>query len=147
MERLSDGTGNFDAPALLEDLPAALALSPDKARKTVEELSKDRRRTQLVQAVALLRQKNLGDAVKSVNNLLACTVALPGADPVRWEEPEEVADLFSVYLSKEGDAGKQDAVQRVLGISDEEAAGLRAVVESGGFKLTSEAAESEASIF
>lgn len=49
LDRLTDGTGSFDAERLLERLPSDLALDGKKARRVVEELAKDRKRTTLVQ--------------------------------------------------------------------------------------------------
>ena len=52
------------------------------------------------QAISLLRQKKLDDAVKSLNNLLACDKALPADRPVSWDERAELQDLFSTYCSR-----------------------------------------------
>ncbi len=52
------------------------------------------------QAISQLRQKKLDDAVKSVNNLLACDRALPAERPVQEDERADLQDLFSAYLSR-----------------------------------------------
>ncbi len=48
-ERLTDGTGNFDAEELMHKLPEQLSLSEKKVQQAVKALAKDRRRTTLVQ--------------------------------------------------------------------------------------------------
>ena len=48
-EQLSSGTGNFDEGHILEDLPKKLKLADGKARTTVQNQAKDRKRTTLVQ--------------------------------------------------------------------------------------------------
>lgn len=147
MARLSDGTGDFDADRMLRVLPADLGLDPSKAARVVQELAGERRRTTLVQAVAFLRQRKMGDAAKALNNLRACAAALPGGTIEAWKEAEEVADLFSVYCAKEADPARRGGVQAVLGLGDEEAANLRAVVDAGEFKLVQEAEEEEGAFF
>lgn len=144
--RLSDGTGNFDAEKLLHQLPADLGMEADKAAKVAKELATERRRTTLVQAVSFLRQKKVSDAIKSLNNLKACSAALPDSAPEAWGEKDEVADLYGLYCSKEGDEEKRVGVQAALGLDDGEASSLRDMVESGQFKLGQEA-EEEAAFF
>ena len=95
--RLTDGTGAFDAEHVVEQLPAALELDVAKARRTVQDLAKDRKRTTLVQAISHLRQKKLGDTVKSLNNLLSCERAVPSSTPAQWSEHDELLDLYSAY--------------------------------------------------
>lgn len=146
MTRLTDGTGNFDAQRLLETLPTDLAIDVIKAKKTVTDMAKERRRTTLVQAVSYLRQKNISDTVKSLNNLSAMGMAAPDLPAEKWDQHEEVADLFSVYASKEKEGEKRAAIAKVLGITEGEAATLGEIVDDGRFKLTQEA-ESEQEAF
>jgi hypothetical protein len=143
-EALSAGTGEFDAQRLLHDLPAALGLPEKRVRAAVEGQARDRRRTVLVQAVSQLRQRKLDDAVKSLNNLLAANKALPSDAPARWQDREELQDLYSVYVGRERDAEKGAAVAALLGIPDAEAASLRELVSSGQFKLEQDVEEEEA---
>lgn len=49
LDRLSDGSGNFDAERLLQRLPSELELDAKKAGKVVEELAGSRKRDTLVQ--------------------------------------------------------------------------------------------------
>ncbi len=48
-DQLSSGTGDFDADEVLEHLPKKLKLQDSKARTTVQNQAKDRKRTTLVQ--------------------------------------------------------------------------------------------------
>ena len=143
---LTDGTGNFSAEDLLQDLPEKLGLEEKKVKEIVKEVAGNRARSTLVQAISYLRQKKLDDAVKDVNNLVACNRANPSDKALTWSAPEELMDMFSVYLIKEKDEAKQQEVQTLLGITDEQAKSLKEVVESGGFTLEQEA-ENEGAFF
>ncbi len=146
--RLTDGTGDFDAPRLLDELPAELGLDLTKARKAAAELAAERQRTTLVQAVSFLRQRKAADAVRALNSLRACAAAAPDAKPVSWDEEEEIADMYSLYCAKEEDATRRAGVQAALGLSDADAEVLRGVVGAGAFKLGGgEADEDEAALF
>lgn len=145
--RLTDGTGDFDAEKLLNTLPADLGLDAAKATAVVKELAGERKRTTLVQAVSFLRQKKVADTVKSLNNLRACSAALPESKSEAWGEKDEVADLYSLYCSKESDEARRAGVQSALGLGDEEASTLRSIVESGGFKMGQEAEEEAEAFF
>lgn len=72
---LGDGSGDFDAARYLEALPRELGLPQRRVDAAVEALTKDRKRTVLVQAISYLRQRKLPDAVKALNNLLAANKA------------------------------------------------------------------------
>ena len=78
---LGDGSGEFDAPRLLEELPRELGLPQRRVTAAVEALTKDRKRTVLVQAISFLRQRKLADSVKALNNLLAANKARPPIPP------------------------------------------------------------------
>ncbi len=145
--RLTDGTGDFDAEKLLTTLPADLGLDATKATAVVKELAGERKRTTLVQAVAFFRQKKVADTVKSLNNLRACSAALPESISEAWGEKDEVADLYSLYCSKESDEARRAGVQSALGLGDDEASNLKAIVDSGGFKMGQEAEEEATSFF
>lgn len=51
-ERLNDGSGNFDADRLLVEMPRELAIPQKKVDAAMKTLTKDKRRTVLVQARA-----------------------------------------------------------------------------------------------
>lgn len=57
-EIFSSGTGEFDEEEVYEKIPADLNVDPKKAKEVVLELAKSRLSNSLIQAVALLRQKN-----------------------------------------------------------------------------------------
>ncbi len=62
---------------------------------------------------------------------------------MQWDTPEELADLFSVYVGRERGADKQAAMQALLGLSEGDAASLKDLVASGAFRLEAEAEEAE----
>lgn len=64
-----------------------------------------------VQAVSQLRQKRLGEAAVSLNNLVSATRALPEGGPMAWTSRAELAELYRLYCDKQGDAAKQAHLQ------------------------------------
>lgn len=80
--------------------------------------------------------------VSSLNDLLACDKAVP-SKPLSWEVPEELADLYAIYLKSEPAPEKLSRVQYLLGIDDSTAASLQ---EMGGRTL-SVGAEEENFVF
>ncbi|KAG6418625.1 hypothetical protein SASPL_120829 [Salvia splendens] len=74
--------------------------------------------------------KNNQGVVNSLNDLLACDKAVP-ATPVSWEMPEELADLFLVYLKSDQAPEKVARVQYLLNISDSTAESLQAMKYKG----------------
>ena len=144
--KLSDGTGAFDADKLLNEIPKELGIDADKAASIAKSLSAEKRRLTLVQAVSMLRQKKTKSTVESLNNLMACGMADPTGAPEKWNEPEEISDLFSLYCLKEKDEAKRAGVQAALGVSEEDAANLKDMVDNGAWKFGADA-EEEASLF
>ena len=144
--KLSDGTGAFDADKLLNEIPKELGIDADKAASIAKSLSAEKRRVTLVQAVSMLRQKKTKSTVESLNNLMACGMADPNSAPEKWNEPEEISDLFSLYCLKEKDESKRAGVQAALGVSDGDAANLKDMVDNGAWKFGADA-EEEASLF
>ena len=69
--------------------------------------------------------------------------ALPTNKPESWNPREELLDLWSVYIGKETDSGKQEELAKVLDISPKEVESLRKIVEAGQFRFAEEAAEEE----
>lgn len=145
--RLTDGSGDFDRTRLLEQLPSELGLDADRASKVVRELANERKRSTLIQAISFLRQRKVGDTVKSLNNLRSCAAALPDSGAEAWSERDEVADLYSLYCSKESDEERRAGLQLALGLNDDEAATLKGIVEAGQFKLGTEAEEEAEAFF
>ena len=144
--KLSDGTGAFDVDKLLNEIPKELGIEADKAASIAKSLSAEKRRVTLVQAVSMLRQKKTKSTVESLNNLMACGMADPNSAPEKWNEPEEISDLFSLYCLKEKDESKRAGVQAALGMSDDDAANLKDMVDNGAWKFGADA-EEEASFF
>ncbi|KAL2470925.1 hypothetical protein Adt_39061 [Abeliophyllum distichum] len=135
----SSGTGEFDEEEVYQKIPKDLNINAVKAKEVVQELARSRLSNSLVQAVALLRQRNHAGVVNSLNDLLACDKAVPST-PLSWEVPEELSDLFLVYLKSDPSPENLARVQYLLNISDSTAEALRAMKDRG---LQNGAAEEE----
>lgn len=120
----SSGTGEFDEEEVYEKIPSDLNINKEKARGVVRELAQSRLSNSLIQAVALLRQRNHKGVVSSLNNLLACDKAVP-SQTLSWEVSEELADLYTIYLKSDPSPEKSSRLQYLLGINDSTAAALR----------------------
>ncbi|KAL0419283.1 UNVERIFIED_CONTAM: protein, chloroplastic [Sesamum radiatum] len=129
-EIFSSGTGDFDEEEVYEKIPKDLNIDSKKAKGVVHELARNRLSNSLVQAVALLRQRNHQGVVNSLNDLLASDKAVPST-PLSWEVPEELADLFLIYLKSDPEADKVARIQYLLDISDSTAEALKAVKDKG----------------
>ncbi|CAI0549087.1 unnamed protein product [Linum tenue] len=66
-EIFSSGTGEFDEVEVYEKMPAELNINADKAKGVVHELARSRLSNSLIQAVALLRQRNRAGVVWFLN--------------------------------------------------------------------------------
>uniref|UniRef100_A0A803LCY1 Chloroplast inner envelope protein n=1 Tax=Chenopodium quinoa TaxID=63459 RepID=A0A803LCY1_CHEQI len=141
-EIFSSGTGEFDDEEVYEKIPADLKINPEKAKGVVHELARSRLANSLVQAVALLRQRNRTGVISTLNDLLACDKAVT-AEPLSWEVPEELADLFAIYAKNNAAPEKISRLQYLLGISDSAAASLREMED----RLPSSSAEAEEFVF
>ncbi|KAL8055871.1 hypothetical protein ABFX02_04G083300 [Erythranthe guttata] len=126
----SSGTGEFDEEEVYHKIPQDLNIDADKAKGVVHELARTRLSNSLIQAVALLRQRNQKGVVNSLNDLLACDKAVP-SKPLSWEVQEELADLFLVYLKSDQAAEKVARVQYLLSINDAAAEALRNAKDNG----------------
>lgn len=142
--KLSDGTGNFDADKLLNEIPKELGIDSEKAASIAKSLSADKRRVTLVQAVSMLRQKKAKSTVESLNNLMSCGLADPNSEPEKWNDAEEIADLYSLYCSKEKDEVRRHGVQAALGLPDDEASNLASMVDAGEYNFGQDAEEEQA---
>ncbi|XP_045827336.1 protein TIC110, chloroplastic-like [Trifolium pratense] len=134
----SSGTGEFDAEEVYEKIPLDLNINKEKARGVVRDLAKSRLSNSLIQAVALLRQRNHKGVVSSLNNLLACDKAVP-SQTLPWEVSEELSDLYTIYLKSDPSPEKLNRLQYLLGINDSTAAALR----DSGDRLLNTAEEEE----
>ncbi|KAG5064170.1 hypothetical protein JHK85_005353 [Glycine max] len=138
----SSGTGEFDTEEVYEKIPSDLNINKEKARGVVHELAKGRLSNSLIQAVSLLRQRNQQGVVSSLNDLLACDKAVP-SQPVSWEVPEELSDLYTIYLKSNPTPENLSRLQYLLGINDSTAAALREI----GDRLLNTTAEEEKFVF
>lgn len=123
-EFLSSGTGEFDWQEFYERMPSDLSIDVEKAKAVVLELAKNRLSDSLIQAVSQLRQRRLTEVVSSLNDMLACDKAVP-ANPLSWQVPEELLDLFSVYMKTNPTPEKLSRLQYLLSITDSTAEELR----------------------
>ena len=80
--------------------------------------------------------------ISSLNDLLACDKAVP-SKPLSWDVPEELADLFSVYVNSEAAPEKVSRLQYLLGIDDSTADAIREM----GDRLQPLGAEEENFVF
>lgn len=62
--------------------------------------------------------------------MLACDKAVPST-PLSWEVPEELADLFLVYLKNEPAPEKLSRLQYLLSIDDSTAKALKEMRDRG----------------
>lgn len=141
-EIFSSGSGEFDEEEVYEKIPADLKIKSQKAKGVVHDLARSRLSNSLIQAVALLRQRNRQGVVSSLNDMLACDKAVP-SEPLSWEVPEELADLFGIYAKSNPTPEKLSRVQYLLGISDS----VAAAVQDMGDELLSIGAEEEKFVF
>lgn len=72
--------------------------------------------------------------------MLACDMAVP-AQPLSWSSPEELADLYLIYLKSIPKPEKLARLQYLLGISDSTAAVLQDTAERGALPLENEEEE------
>lgn len=63
----SSGTGEFDEEEVYEKIPLDLNINAEKAKGVVHELAESRLSNSLIQAVALLRQRNRQGVVRNVS--------------------------------------------------------------------------------
>ena len=133
---VATGTGAFDRGAMLKQMPKDIGMRELEQERVLKEvISKDRKRTLLVQAVSSLRQGKALEALVALNNLIACFRALPG-ESLAWSSAKEQDSAFSLLVSKDSDADKAAVLQQALGLGDERAAKIRAAVASEGFSVS-----------
>lgn len=119
----SSGTGEFDEEEVYQKMPADLNINVEKAKGVVHELARTRLANSLIQAVALLRQRNRAGVISTLNDLLACDKAVP-AEPLSWDVPEELEDLYALYAHSQPTPEKSTRLRYLLGISESTAADL-----------------------
>ncbi|CAI9107113.1 OLC1v1006401C1 [Oldenlandia corymbosa var. corymbosa] len=121
---LSSGTGEFDEEEVYENIPKDLSIDVEKAKRVVHDRVRNRISNSLIDAVSSLRQRNESGVVASLNDLLACDKAVP-SDPLLWDNSEELADLFVIYLKNDPSSEKVSRLQYLLNISDSTAEVLK----------------------
>ncbi|KAK8964807.1 hypothetical protein KSP40_PGU014691 [Platanthera guangdongensis] len=139
-EIFSSGTGVFDEEEVYVKIPVDLNIDAEKAKGVVREIAKNRLSNSLVQAIALLRQRNPDGVIASLNDMLACDMAVPSS-PLTWSSPEELANLYCVYLKSIPKREKLDRLQYLMGISDSAAQVLRDTAERGALPVRNEGEE------
>ncbi|KAL5974558.1 hypothetical protein ACLOJK_031228 [Asimina triloba] len=144
-EFFSSGTGEFDDVEMYERIPSDLNINTEKARGIVCELAKNRVSESLIQAVSFLRQRKPASVVSPVNDMLACDKVSP-SEPLTWQVPEELIDVFFVYMKSDPSSEKLSRLQYLLGISDSTVEELRSRLEGGELPHENEN-EEEAFVF
>ncbi|XP_059659856.1 protein TIC110, chloroplastic isoform X2 [Cornus florida] len=123
-EIFSSGTGEFDEEEVYQKIPQDLKINVEKSKRVVHELARSRLSNSLIQAVALLRQRNHAGVVSSLNDCLSCDKAVP-SQPLSWEVAEELYDLFLIYTKSNPAPEKLSRLQYLLDISDSTAETLQ----------------------
>ena len=72
LDALTNGSGDFDRERYLVELPQKLEIKERRVKSAVDASAKERKRATLVQGVSYLRQKDVPNIVKNLNNLLSC---------------------------------------------------------------------------
>ncbi|KAK9806692.1 hypothetical protein WJX73_008929 [Symbiochloris irregularis] len=86
---VTNGEGEFDEEEVLQTWPKALGLQDKAVTRTITELTGKRKSDMLVQAVANLRTRNFQDCVRALNNVIACSKALPSDKALDWRDKAE----------------------------------------------------------
>ncbi|EFJ20681.1 hypothetical protein SELMODRAFT_443745 [Selaginella moellendorffii] len=137
---LSSGKGEFDEDKFYTSMPAELELDPAKCRSMVDDLAKQRLKSSLIQAVALLRQKNETGVVSQLTNLLLCD-KLVRSEKLSWAVKDELKDLYCIYVKTSPPAEKQQRLQELFGFSASMAKSLEDFVAANGFSLAGDEEE------
>ncbi|KAH7443067.1 hypothetical protein KP509_02G017700 [Ceratopteris richardii] len=130
----SSGTGDFSDEDLYEKYPKDLGLDLIQAKAMVQQVAKERVGNTLIQAVSLLRQKNLDGVVSSLNDMLACDKA-SSSEPLSWSVQEELSDLFCVFYKSSPPPERVNRLQYLLGLDNDRVSTLLETVDSGRFSL------------
>jgi len=136
--RLSDGSGSANLDELTSTLVEDLKIDAAQAKSELVKIAGEKKRSQMIQGVAVLRQKKAADVLVSCRNLVACQSVAPDAK-LDWKVESEVFDMYSVFVSEVSDVQERKTLQEVLNISDENAAKLEKVVAEGAFKFSEDA--------
>jgi hypothetical protein len=133
--RLGDGSGSADIEALTGTLVEDLKIDGEKAKTELKNIAAEKKRSQMIQGVAVLRQKKAADVLLCCRNLVACQAVAPEAK-LEWKVESEVFDMYSVFVQECSDVEERKVLQSALSISDESARKLEQVVADGAFKFS-----------
>ena len=136
--RLGDGSGSADIDALTTTLVEDLKIDGEKAKKELKTIAADKKRSQMIQGVAVLRQKKAADVLACCRNLVACHTVAPDSK-LEWKVESEVFDMYSVFVQEVSDATERKVLQSALNISDDNAQKLERIVAEGAFKFSEDA--------
>ncbi|QDZ24024.1 chloroplast envelope inner membrane translocon protein TIC110 [Chloropicon primus] len=129
---LSNGQGVFDAEEVLVSIPNELGLDQKTAKRFVDASVKGKLRLLFVQAISFLRQGNASELTSTMNNVIACSKAVP-EESVSWKDKEELMDVYAYFYKNTQDDDKLSTLQGILSLSDDEASSLKELVDSGKF--------------
>ena len=133
--KLTSGEGMDKIEEISKTLVQDLGLEQETADKELVKIANEKKKSQMVQAVAVLRQKDAQNVMKSCRNLVAAQALAPDSQNLNWPVESELFDVYSVYASEVKDPTELKALRTVLGLSDEKGEMLEKVVAEGGFKL------------
>jgi hypothetical protein len=136
--RLGDGSGSANIDSLTATLVEDLKIDGEKAKKELVTIAGEKKRSQMIQGVAVLRQKKASDVLVCCRNLVACQTVAPDTK-LDWKVESEVFDMYSVFVQEVADAAERKVLQEALSISDDNARKLEQVVADGAFKFSEDA--------
>ena len=136
--RLGDGSGSADIDALTGTLVEDLKIDGEKAKEELKTIAAEKKRSQMIQGVAVLRQKKAADVLVCCRNLVACQSVAPDSK-LEWKVEGEVFDMYSVFVQEVSDVEERKVLQAALSISDDNARKLEQVVADGAFKFQEDA--------
>ena len=136
--RLGDGSGSTDIDALTGTLVEDLKIDGEKAKEELKTIAAEKKRSQMIQGVAVLRQKKAADVLVCCRNLVACQSVAPDSK-LEWKVEGEVFDMYSVFVQEVSDVEERKVLQAALSISDDNARKLEQVVADGAFKFQEDA--------
>ena len=137
--KLTSGEGMNKIEEISKTLVQDLGLEQETAENELIKIANEKKKLQMVQAVAVLRQKDAQSVMKCCRNLVAAQALAPDSQNLNWPVESEVFDVYSVYASDVNDPSELKALRTVLGLSDEKGEMLEKVVAENGFKLEADA--------
>jgi len=136
--KLTSGEGMAKIEEISKTLVEDLGLEQATADKELVKIANEKKKSQMVQAVAVLRQKDAKNVLLSCRNLVAAQALAPDSENLNWSVESELFDVYSVFASEVKDPNELKALRKVLGLSDEKGAMLEKVVAEDGFTLVAD---------